>query len=719
MQQIVQDIRHGALKILEVPDPVAQPGRVVIANAASVISAGTERMVRELAQKSLLQKARERPDHVRRVLRKLKQEGFFKTLEQVRSRLAEPIALGYSSAGVVLACGHGVEQFKPGQRVASNGPHAGVVSVPEHLCAPIPDEVSFEHAAFTVVGAIALQGVRLARPGLGETVLVIGLGLVGQIAAQMLQAAGCRVLGTDLDAAKCELAERLGVEQARPGMSPEDVARRTRGLGADAVLVTAATPSDAPINLAGEAVRKKGRVVVVGAVGMSLERRPYYLKEAELVVSCSYGPGRYDPEYEERGRDYPPAYVRWTEQRNMRAVLDLMAAKRLDLAPLITHRFEVDSAQRAYELIDSRAEPYLGVVLRYPAGDAHRPAPSIRLGAARPGERVGVGCLGAGGFARAVLLPQLRAAPGMRLVSLCSAGGLSAAEAGARLGFERAVADEEEVFADPEIDAVVIATPHHLHARQVVKAIEAGKHVFVEKPLALTVEELARVEAALAAAAAAPVLQVGFNRRFSPAARRLRRAFADLGVPITVSCRFNAGELPADHWTQDPEIGGGRILGEACHAMDLVTYLTGSLPVRVFAESIGGERAPRVTDDQAFLTVRHADGSVSSIGYLAGGDPSFPKERVEIFGGGRVGVLDDFRRTVLVVDGKTTRRRSREQDKGHGEQIRRFAAALTGGAPPPIPWPELRAVSLATLLALRSLREGVPLELPSALDAGD
>lgn len=716
MQQIIQDRQRGRLKIATVPDPIAQRGQVLIGNVASVISAGTEKMARDLARKSLLEKARERPDDVRRVLQKLRQEGFFKTFRQVQAKLAEPVALGYSSAGVVLACGDDVQEFKPGQRVASNGPHAGVVSVSKHLCAQVPDNVPTEHAAFTVLGSIALQGVRLARLHLGETAFVIGLGLVGQIAAMILRAAGCRVIGTDLDPGKCELAEALGVERAVPGMGAGEVVRRTGGLGADAVLVTAATKSSGPVNLAAEAVRKKGRVVVVGAVGMSLSRQPFYLKEAELVVSCSYGPGRYDPTYEERGRDYPAPYVRWTEQRNMQAVLDLMASGRLDVGRLITHRFDVEEAEKAYRLIDSGDEPYYGIVLKFPLEDRYEPRRTHRLREPEPRAEVGVGCIGAGGFARAVLLPQLRAAaPRIRPVALCSAGGLSAADTGASLGFERAVSDEDDVFSDPEIDAVVIATPHHLHAGQVIKAIAAGKHVFVEKPLALTMEEIEAVEQALAERGdAAPLLMVGFNRRFSPAARKLREAFSEVGVPIAVSCRFNAGELPPDHWTQEPSIGGGRILGEACHAVDLATYLTGSLPVRVFAESIGGPDAPPVTDDQCFITLRHASGSVSSVGYLAGGDPAFPKERVEVLGGGRVGIIDDFRETTVVAGGKTDRHKALAQDKGHRAELSEFVAAVTEGRPSPISWREIRAVSVASVLAVRSLREGVPFEVPPA-----
>ncbi|HEX2254226.1 MAG TPA: bi-domain-containing oxidoreductase [Thermoanaerobaculia bacterium] len=721
MQQIVQDRGKGRLRLADVPDPVATPGQVVIANLASVISAGTEKMARDLARKSLLEKARQRPDQVRRVLEKLAQEGLAATVQQVRGKLSEPMPLGYSSAGVALACGEGVQGIRPGDRVASNGAHAELVSVPRNLCAVVPEGVGDEQAAFAVLGAIALQGVRLAGTGLGDTAFVVGLGLVGQLAVALLRAAGCRVIGTDLDAARCELARRMGAEVARPALGGAEVAELTGGLGADAVLVAAATTSDGPIALAGDAVRKKGRVVVLGAVGMQVPRTPYYLKEAELVVSCSYGPGRYDPAYEERGRDYPAAYVRWTEQRNLQAVLELMAAGRLDVEPLVSHRFDLAEAEQAYELIDRGDEPFLGVVLRYPGVEARRPSRAIAPAAVAPADgRVGVALVGTGGFARAVLLPAIAAAGDvLRPEVLCSARGLSAADAAERSGFPAAVSDEEEVYANPRVQAVFIATRHDLHAAQVERALAAGKHVFVEKPLALDVEGIARVEQALEAASAAgpgggrPLLMVGFNRRFSPAAEEVRRFFAGVSAPRTVSFRFNAGALEPEHWAQDPEVGGGRIVGEACHAIDLVTYLVGSPPVRVFAESIGGPAAPAITDDQCFITLRHADGSVSSIGYLAGGDRAFPKERVEVFGGGRVAVIDDFREVVTVAGGRTRRQRSLQQDKGHRGEVERFARAVAAGGPEPIPWPELRAVSLAAVLAVRSLREGMPVTVPS------
>ena len=712
MLQVMQRVRGGKPEVRRVPDPAVRAGHVLIANQRSLISAGTERMVIELAQKSLLGKARERPDQVRRVLEKVRTEGMAATVGQVREKLGESIGLGYSSAGVVLACGLGVEELAPGDRVASNGPHAGVVCVPRNLCARVPDAVSSEHAAFAVVGSIALQGVRLAGVELGGTALVIGLGLIGQITVALLRAAGVRVLGTDPDQWKCETARRMGAEVARSGLTAADVEALTVGLGADSVLITASTDSNGPIELAAGGVRKKGRIVLVGVVGLQLDRRPFYFKECELVVSCSYGPGRYDPRYEERGIDYPAAYVRWTEQRNIQAVLDLMAAGSLDVSPLLTHRFPVEQAPDAYELVESGREPYLGIVLEYP--EAVEPERRVVLESGRasraPGS-IGVGVLGAGNFARLVMLPALMRDPRVRPVAICSAGGSSASEVGARLGFGVATSDEAAVLSEPGVEAVFALTRHDQHARQVVAAIEAGKHVFVEKPLALTLDEVEAVEAALAGAESPPLVMVGFNRRFSPAAAAVRRHFADVPMPKVVSIRFNAGAIPPEHWTQDPEVGGGRIIGEACHAIDLATFLVGSPPVRVFAEAIGGANAPEVRDDQAVITLRHADGSVSTVVYTAGGDRALAKERVEVFGGGRAAVIDDFRAVELVAGGRVTKPRMPGQDKGHRAEVSAFLDAVEKGGPWPIPWTELRAVSLASILAVRSLREGLPMEI--------
>jgi predicted dehydrogenase/threonine dehydrogenase-like Zn-dependent dehydrogenase len=709
VKQIIQNIRGGTPLVVTAPAPLVQRGQVLIQNHFSIVSAGTEKMVMDLAQKSLLGKARERPDQVRQVLQKVRTVGLAETWAQVQEKLNDSIALGYSSAGVVLACGADVQEFKVGDRVASNGGHAGVVSVPKNLCARAPEGVELEQAAFAVIGSIALQGVRLAKLGLGETALVVGLGLVGQIAVQLLKAQGCRVFGMDLDGEKCALAKSLGAEEAGPDLTAEQVLRLTRGVGVDAVLIAAATKSNAPVEMAAEAVRQKGRVVAIGAVNLDLPRRPFYFKEAEFVVSCSYGPGRYDPQYEDLGRDYPVGHVRWTEQRNLQTILDMLGRGQLDFSRLITHRFPIENAEAAYEMMQEGKERYLAIALSYPQAP-EAAAPVIVSTSSRPaGDRIRYACLGAGGFARLVLLPAIKKIPQLSPEAICTAGGLSAAKVGEQLGVTRVAASEEEVFADPNVDLVFCLTRHDQHARHVVQALEAGKHVFVEKPLALTVEELAAVEEVYASAAmTGATLMVGFNRRFSPDAVAVKEFFAPVKAPRTISIRFNAGEIAADHWAQELSIGGGRIIGEACHAIDLATYLAGSPPVRVFAESIGGPYAPEITDDQCFITLRHANGSISNIAYLAGGDASMPKERVEVLGGGRMAVIDDFRERTLAHRGRQKRTRH-AQDKGHQAEIRALADALVQGAAPPIAWRELKAVSLAAILAVQSLREGMPL----------
>ena len=712
MKQVVQDIRSGKQSVVEVPAPLAKPGHVLIANAFSVISAGTEKAAIELARKSLIGKALARPDHLRRVIEKIRQEGLFQTLEQVFRKLDEPMTLGYSSAGVVIAAGAGVHEFKPGDRVASNGPHAGVVCVPRHLCARVPDNVPLDQAACAVLGAIALNGLRLAELDLGGTAVVIGLGLVGQLTVALLKAQGCRVLATDPDMARCAIARQMGADVAETILPVSSVIQHTAGLGADAVLIAAATPSDEPVQRAADYVRKKGRIVALGAVGMNLPRRPFYFKEAEFVVSCSYGPGRYDPDYEERGHDYPPAYVRWTEQRNLQAVLDLMAAGRLNVSPLLTHKFPIEKAEEAYHALES--ESPLGIVIEYAPGEASAlPARTISLRAASSDGGLGVGFIGAGNFARSVLIPALAKYTDIRRIAICSASGLTAAHVGERYGFAKATSAPDDVLNDPSIQAVFITTRHNLHAEQVIAALKAGKHVFVEKPLCLTLEELKAIEQTLAdceAGGSPRLLMVGFNRRFAPASRILRDFMSETRAPLTVSIRFNAGALPAEHWTQNESEGGGRLIGEACHGVDLATYLVGAPPVRVFAESAGGA-SENVKDDQAFITLRHANGSVSCIAYWSGGDRALPKERVEIAGGGRMAILDDFRTVTLAHEGRVSHKRLGSQDKGHAAEIGEFLQALRTGESAPIPWTDLRAVTKASILAVRCLREGTPFDV--------
>ena len=708
MKQILQNIRTGKRTIASVPAPMIQPGEVLIANRSSLVSAGTEKMLMALASKSLLGKAKERPDHVRRVLEKVRNEGLLTTIRQVQKKLGEPMTMGYSSAGVVLACGERIQNFKPGDRVASNGCHAEVVSVPTNLCAKVPDSVGFDHACFAVVGSIALQGVRLSKANLGETVLVIGLGLVGQLTVALLKGAGCQVIGTDLDASKCELAGQLGADIAAPGLSGRKVEELTRRLGADAVIITASTKSNGPIELASQAVRQKGRVVLVGVVGLELDRQPFYLKEAEFVVSCSYGPGRYDAGYEDHGQDYPPAYVRWTEQRNIQAVLDLMEGGKLDVTPLISHQIPITEAERAYQIIEQGTEPYLGIVLEYPGFEFEETSRRVVFKSAAPanGKR-SVAVLGAGNFARMVLVPAIQQSGQFHLKTICSAGGTSATYTAQESGFEIATTDEDQIFDDPTIDTVFSITQHHQHASHVLRALAAGKNIFVEKPLCLNLQEFEEIESCLGDRQPSPLLMVGFNRRFSPAAKQVRAFFSSVQSPLTIAIRFNAGEIPADHWTQDLQQGGGRIIGEACHAIDLATYLAGSPPIRVYCESVAGGSPGEITDDNCFITLRHANGSISSIGYFAGGDKAFPKERIEVFGGGRVGVIDDFRAVTTSLGGKTTSNKM-NMDKGHQHEIEAFASALDSGGEPPISWEDLRAVTLASILAVQSLRDGFP-----------
>jgi predicted dehydrogenase/threonine dehydrogenase-like Zn-dependent dehydrogenase len=714
MKQITQSVKSGQTRIADIPAPIVRPGHVLIANMASLISAGTEKMIVELTSKSLLGKARARPDHVKRVLEKIKNEGLFNTIRQVREKLDDVMPMGYSSAGIVLATGHGVQEYKPGDRVSSNGPHAEVCCVSRNLCAKIPDNVSYEHASFAVVGAIALQGVRLAKTTIGDTVLVIGLGLVGQLAVGILAGAGCRVIGTDLDPNKCLLAKKMGAFHAAPGISASQVEGLTGGLGADAIVITASTKSNGPITLASEAVRKKGRIVLVGVVGLELDRRPFYFKEAEFVVSCSYGPGRYDPSYEDKGQDYPAAYVRWTEQRNLQTVLDMIGSGRLNVAPLISHEFPIEGALEAYGMIETNSAPYVGVILKYAAPTETRLLKSINLAPKGPASNHGVGVLGAGNFARLVLLPAIKAVPGVTPHTICSATGVSASKAGEKLGFANITADDNVVIDNPEVATVFSITRHDLHAQHVLRAVNAGKNIFVEKPLCLTAEELTQITQAVADAGdKAPLVMVGYNRRFAPAAIALKKHFAKANEPLTLSYRFNAGAIPKEHWTQDDTVGGGRLLGEACHAIDFAIFITGSPVVRVYAESIAasGSGAGKIVDDQCFITLRHANGSVSSIAYLAGGDKSFPKERCEVFGAGRVGVLDDYKSLSLTANAKTSIEKLSGQDKGHNAEVVAFLSAVTGKAPAPIPFPELVNSTLAALMTVLSLREGLPIDL--------
>jgi predicted dehydrogenase/threonine dehydrogenase-like Zn-dependent dehydrogenase len=720
MKQVLQDARSGVIQVAEVPVPRLLPGCVLVRIAASLVSAGTERASSEFASKNLVQKAQARPDLVREVLNKVRRDGVLSTLQAVRTRLDQPTALGYSSAGTVLAVGDGVTDLLAGDRVACAGAgyavHAEVACVPRLLCAKLPaPQVSFEEAAFTTVGAVALHGIRVAEVKLGEVVGVIGLGLLGQLTAQMLRAAGCRILGMDIAPTRAQLAVQSGATAATSSPSEflEMCLEHTHGCGVDAVLITAETASSDPVNLAGQVARDRAVVTAVGTVGMDIERKTYYEKELDFRISRSYGPGRYDAVYEQKGRDYPIGYVRWTETRNMEGFLQLLCDGKLDVKSLITHRVPIAEADRAYQIITGRLhEPSLGVIFTYPEAsevsariDLRPAAPSAKARASQ--DRVAVGLLGAGGFAVGTLLPAMKQVSGVEFVACCAATGVHSRSAGDKFGFRYCTTDENQVLRDPSVNTVVVATRHHLHARQVLAALAAGKHVFCEKPLCLTEEELGQIaEASGSPTAPHPQLMVGFNRRFAPMAIRMKE-FLDLHEPLVMHYRVNAGFIPADHWVQDPEQGGGRIRGEVCHFVDLLTFLAGSLPVWVEAQPLAN--SGRYSDDNVAVTLRFENGSLGTIHYLANGDKAFSKERVEAFGGGAAAILEDFRRLELVRSGRSQVVRTRlKQDKGHAGEWEAFARSIRSGTPAPIPISELVAVSLATLRIALSRSTGEP-----------
>ncbi|HKU74104.1 MAG TPA: bi-domain-containing oxidoreductase [Pyrinomonadaceae bacterium] len=713
----MQNRKTGRPFVGEVPVPALTRGRVLVRTVASLISAGTERAAVELVSKGIVKEARQRPDLVKAVVAKVKNEGLLNTFASVRDKMAASQSLGYSAAGVVAAVAEDVTEFQVGDRVACAGvgfaSHAEVLSVPKNLCVRLPENVSFESGAYGTLGAIALQGVRLAEPTLGESIVVIGLGLVGQLTVQLLKANGCRVFGLDLDQSRVSLALELGADKAV--VSNDETAKEieawTRGNGADAVLITAATDSNQPIELAARVSRLKGRVIVVGMTGMDIPRAPFFSRELKLVISMSYGPGRYDPEYEERGQDYPLPYVRWTEKRNIESFLELIGDGRVNVERLTTHRFPITDADRAYQLISGNLqEPNLGVILNY---DPEAPVlRKISLGAATPvrksAKSVVLGVIGAGGYVPAMLLPHFKS-EGVEFCSIATATGISAHDVGKRFGFTYAVSSADEVLDEPSVNLVVIGTKNDTHAELARGALERNKHVFVEKPLALNDQQLESVLEAVAGSSAK--LMVGYNRRFSPLVQRAKEFFSNREAPLSLLYRVNAGRIPNEHWMQNAQEGGGRIIGEVCHFIDLMQYLTGALPVSVFAESISANSSKIVDADSVFITLRFADGSNGTIAYISEGDKGLAKERVEIFGGGKVFVLDDFRRATLYRDGREEQVTLKAQDKGQQTQVRQVCANVLEGGPPLISIDDLASTSRTTFRVLDSLRERQPFDI--------
>jgi predicted dehydrogenase/threonine dehydrogenase-like Zn-dependent dehydrogenase len=722
MKQLLQDARTGNLTVTEVPAPQLLPGCVLVRVAASLVSAGTERASSEFAGKNLLAKAKARPDLVRDVLTKLRRDGLLSTVQTVRARLDQPQAVGYSSAGIVVSVGDGVTDLSVGDRVACAGAeyavHAELACVPRLLVAKIPgEEVSFEEAAFGTVGAICLHGLRTAEVSLGDTVAVIGLGLLGQITVQLLKAAGCRVFGMDLLQPRADLALASGAEAACASTAEfrNLCFQKTGGRGIDSVLITAETPSSEPVNLAGELARDRAIVVAIGTVGMEIQRKLYYEKELDFRISRSYGPGRYDAAYEQKGRDYPIGHVRWTETRNLEAFLQLLAERKLNLPSIVTHRFPLEQSPAAYDLIAGRSgDPFLGVLIQYreatlKASDqfGHK----ITVASVAPSAAsLGIGVLGAGNFAQNTLLPALKAIPHASFVGVCNATGPRSRHAAEKFGFAYCADSEQEILQDPKVKAVVIATRHNLHASQVLGALAAGKSVFCEKPLCLTEDELAAIVRAISALENTPLLMVGFNRRFAPMAVQLKRLLSEIREPFAIHYRVNAGYIPADHWVNDPEQGGGRILGEACHFVDFLCFLAGACPIEVQGQTVGNPG--QYSMDNVIATLRFANGTVGTISYLANGDKSASKERVEVYGGGSTAVLEDLRHLELIRQGRRQVTRAwAGQDKGHKAEMQAFIDAARGKVAPPIPFEQIVGSTLATLRLQNSCQTRQPLSV--------
>jgi predicted dehydrogenase len=717
LKQVLQHLKTGEIELADLPSPSVRPGHLLLQTRASLISAGTERMLLEFGKSSLLAKAWAQPEKVRQVLDKIKSDGLWQTLDVVFSRLDEPLPLGYCNAGVVVEVGDGVKGFEVGDRVANNGPHAEMVCVPRNLCARIPENVPDEDAAFTVLAAIGLQGIRLLVPTLGESIAVLGLGLIGLVTVQLLIANGCHVLGVDLNPDRLKLAEQLGAEPVNPGAGADPVAAAmafSDGHGVDGVLIAASSKSNDIVRQAAQMCRTRGRIVLVGVVGLELNRSEFYKKELTFQVSCSYGPGRYDPNYEDRGQDYPLGFVRWTEQRNFEAVLDLLAEGRLNVGPLVNRRIEHTRATEAYRILveDPNA---LGILLTYPQEPPPQkrsvalPADKRAVGAAVAAGRVVAGVIGGGNFAKVTLLPRLKGLP-IVWKTIADANGTAGVHVGRKFGFSQATADYREILADPEINLVLILTPHHLHARMVMETLAAGKNAAVEKPLCLSIEELRQVRQAYEKAGGSQLL-VGFNRRFSPHVAKMKSLLDTRTQPMCMSMMVNAGINPPESWVQDPKIGGGRIIGEGCHWIDMMSFLAGAPVTQIVATRMGDSPAVAIRDDKATVTLTLADGSIGTLHYFGNGHGSYQKETLEVFCDGKVLRCDNF--TTLRGYGWPgfSKMKLRRWDKGHRGEFAALAEAISQGRPPLMPFEQIENVMLATFAAVESARTGQPVNL--------
>lgn len=714
MKQILQNLENGDTQLEEIPCPSVKAGCLLIRTHVSLVSAGTEKMMVDFGKANLIDKARQQPDKVKMVLDKVKTDGLLPTIETVRSKMAQPLPLGYCNVGEVIEVGKGVEGFNVGDRVASNGKHAEVVCVPSNLCAKIPDSVDDESAAFTVIGAIALQGIRLVKPTLGETVVVTGLGLIGLVTVQLLRANGCRVLGVDFNASKLAMAKELGADivDLSKGEDPIKSANSfSRGNGVDAVIITASTKSNQPMHQAATMCRKRGRIVLVGVVGLELSRADFFEKEISFQVSCSYGPGRYDPSYEEGGQDYPLGYVRWTEQRNFEAVLDALESKNIDVQPLISHRFPLEQIKEAYDLVGN-GSPSMGILLQYPDEQAKtldevrvQTVKLVESTQAKATDNVNVGFIGSGNYATMVLIPAFKKT-GANMISVASSTGISGVHAGKKNGFSETTTDTEGLINSSNINTVIITTQHNSHAYFVCELLKAGKHVFVEKPLALQLDELVTIENEYRAAWSRgdnPLLMVGFNRRFSPQIQKIKLLLESAKEPKSFIMTVNAGDIPPEHWTQDKSVGGGRIIGEGCHFIDLLRFLAGAPIVKYQAMMMGEAAGVKIRDDKVSISLAFDDGSFGTVHYLANGNKSFPKERLEVFCGGGILQLDNFRKLHGYSWPGFSKMNLWSQDKGNQACASAFVNAVRKGQQSPISFDELIEVSKTSIHIAESL----------------
>ncbi|MCS6095021.1 bi-domain-containing oxidoreductase [Shewanella baltica] len=710
MKQILQDMAKGGSAIVEAPAPQIIKNHVVIDTCTTLISAGTERMLVDFGKANLIDKARAQPDKVKMVLEKVQTDGLMTTIDAVKSKLAQPLPLGYCNVGLIQSVGQGANDFNIGDRVVSNGPHADVVRVAKNLVAKIPENVSDEEASFTVVASIGLQGIRLANPTMGECFAVTGVGLIGLLTVQMLRAQGCRVLAIDYDQTKLDLAKQFGAQTCNPGKGEDPVAAGmafSRGDGVDGVIITASTKSNDPVTQAARMSRKRGRIILVGVIGLELSRSDFYQKELTFQVSCSYGPGRYDPSYEEQGNDYPLAFVRWTEKRNFEAILDMMAGGQIDVKPLISHRFKFENASDAYDLLTSDKSA-LGILLQYESEAQYRHEKTISLSTVpqyKAGDTI-VGFIGAGNYASRMLIPAFKKA-GAQFHSIATSGGVNGVIHGEKAGFTEATTDTLAMIENRDINTIAIVTRHNSHAYFVEHALKAGKNVFVEKPLAISHEELAAVKSAYDEAIKtnnAPKLMVGFNRRFSPQIQKMKSLLEPIKEPKSFIMTMNAGNIPADHWTQDNSVGGGRIIGEACHFIDLMRYLAGSEIVSVQARRMGDTDSVAIVEDKAAITLGFADGSFGTIHYLANGAASFPKERVEVFAAGRILQLDNFIKLKGFGWKGFKKMNLWRQDKGQTACSAAFIDSIRLAAPSPISVDELFEVARVTIDIAEQLR---------------